>query len=50
MNRRVKTIEGFNTDLARLTVTDYDDAGNVIKITDPMGHITSFAYDPMNRW
>ena len=32
-----------------MTVYGYDSGGNLIKITDPMGRVTSISYDALNR-
>src|SRR5262249_32196871 len=31
------------------TVTLYDAAGNVVQVTDPLNHVTTYEYDALNR-
>ncbi|WP_162542163.1 SdrD B-like domain-containing protein [Gemmata obscuriglobus] len=45
-----QVIEAFgHARLQRTTTTEYDDVGNVLSVTDPLGHVTSYGYDELNR-
>ena len=42
-------IEGFGSTVQRTTTSVFDLVGNVTKITDPLGHISSMSYDVRDR-
>jgi RHS repeat-associated protein len=49
VGRLTQLIEGYGSSVQRTTSTVYDLAGNVTKITDPLGHISSMTYDVRDR-
>jgi len=48
LNRLNKDIGGANP-LAEITRYGYDNQGNLLSITDPLGHVTNNLYDALNR-
>ena len=44
-----RLVESRNVAPVQITKTEYDEAGNVIKVTDPNNNVTSYGYDGMNR-
>jgi RHS repeat-associated protein len=49
VGRATRVIEGYGTTLQRTTTIAYNLAGDVTKVTDPLGHIASYSYDAMDR-
>ncbi|MDX2200031.1 MAG: putative Ig domain-containing protein [Phycisphaerae bacterium] len=51
LNQRIVAIEVFAKENAAPFVTryQYDPAGNLAQVTDPLGGVTTFSYDPANR-
>ncbi|MEN1704588.1 MAG: RHS repeat-associated core domain-containing protein [Planctomycetota bacterium] len=47
--RLTKKIEAFGSSVERETLYEYDDAGNVTKLTDPSGDYAVMSYDESNR-
>src|SRR4029453_7247720 len=48
LDRLIKDIGGTNP-TTQVTQYGYDDQGNLITVTDPLGHITRTVYDALNR-
>lgn len=48
LNRLVQEIGGANP-ATEITRYSYDAQGNVLNVTDPLGHVTSNVYDALNR-
>jgi RHS repeat-associated protein len=46
---RGQAIEAFGTNIQRTTTILNDAAGNTLSTTDPLGHITSYAYNALNQ-
>ena len=42
------TVKGYNGELSIASVKEYDLQGNLLKETDPKGHITKYTYDKLN--
>src|SRR5262245_21454659 len=56
LNRRTTVIEAFDvpesgllTHPAPITITTYDAVGNVLSETDPLGRVTTYGYDALDR-
>ncbi|WP_009961005.1 RHS repeat-associated core domain-containing protein [Verrucomicrobium spinosum] len=47
--RAVETRTGYGPGAVAITTTDYDDVGNAIEVTDPLGKHMSTEYDALNR-
>jgi RHS repeat-associated protein len=49
LNRRTRTIEAWNSALARTTTLTYDPADRLVQVIDPLDRRTVTAYDELNR-
>ncbi len=47
--RKTSETVAYGTPQAATTTYAYDDAGNLVQVTDPDGNVTKFAYDASNR-